>query len=52
MRNRYALLYGRSNGYFLDGVFATNNAFQYDYIGYGVESHSFTNSLKYFAPEP
>lgn len=44
--------YGKSNGYFLDGVFATNNAFQYDYIGYGVESHSFTNSLKYFAPEP
>ena len=43
--------YGISNGYFLDGVFTANNAYQYDNTSYGTHSYSFQNSLQYAAIE-
>ena len=39
--------YGVANGYFLDGVFATNSAYSYDNSSLGYPNYSFTMGLSY-----
>ena len=40
---------GMSNGYFLDSIFVTNDAYSYDNPSLGYNNYSFTSNL-FFAP--